>query len=412
MSTPLEVFCCYAREDQKMLAHLRKHLVPLERRSLIKIWSDADLNAGVEWEKELHGHLESADIILLLISPSFMSSDYCYSIEMRRAIERHDQESARVIPILLHPIIWRDTPFAKLQIVPRDTRPVAIWSNRDEAFNSVAESINQVVLGLLIQHPLIKADRSVGTAKLALPFRANVSTQTVERRRGPSKGTMILLVGLAFLVVVGGSVGIFSITRRNQQNPYPPFGTLVLADTLANNKSVHKWDDFPPDSLGGACQFIEGAYHSRADIGYLTACLFLEHDFSNSAFEVQMRIIKGDCGGLFFRSSPRSKNWREWTFYSFEVCQDGIYRLRNGFQDADKLISDHFSAEIHTGLNQSNVIAVVANNNMLDLYVNNHMVNSWSDSSHSQGKIGVEARTIANPTEVEFSDAKVWTSNG
>lgn len=95
MITPLEVFCCYAREDQEMLVKLKKHLAPLVRQGKITIWSDVDLRAGTEWEKELHHHLESADIILLLISPDFMASDYCYSAEMERALVRHTKGSAR-----------------------------------------------------------------------------------------------------------------------------------------------------------------------------------------------------------------------------------------------------------------------------------------------------------------------------
>jgi TIR domain len=75
MFAPLEVFCCYAHEDQEMLEHLQKHLMLLQRNGQITVWSDTNLNAGAEWEKELHQHLESADIILLLISPDFMNSD-------------------------------------------------------------------------------------------------------------------------------------------------------------------------------------------------------------------------------------------------------------------------------------------------------------------------------------------------
>ena len=142
MSVPLEVFCCYAREDQEMLKHLKKHLMPLQRSGQITVWSDTNLNAGVEWEKELHRHLESADIVLLLISPDFMNSDYCYSTEMKHAIERHDQGNVAVIPILLRATLWRDAPFAKLQILPRDARPVRdrSWFDIDEAFNSITET--------------------------------------------------------------------------------------------------------------------------------------------------------------------------------------------------------------------------------------------------------------------------------
>ncbi|HEY0755438.1 MAG TPA: tetratricopeptide repeat protein [Ktedonobacteraceae bacterium] len=148
MASPLEVFCCYAREDQEMLKQLKKHLAPLERRGQIKLWSDTDLNAGVEWEQELHMHLERADLILLLISPDFMNSDYCYSIEMRRAIERHEQGSARVVPIILRATFWRDAPFARLQILPKDARPVKSWPDLDEALSDVTERLSQTIAAL------------------------------------------------------------------------------------------------------------------------------------------------------------------------------------------------------------------------------------------------------------------------
>jgi TIR domain len=151
MTSPLEVFCCYAREDQDMLRHLKKHLAPLVRGGQITIWSDINLNAGVEWEKELHQHLESADIILLLISPDFMDSDYCYSIEMGRAITRHKAGSAQVIPVLLRPTFWRNALFAKLQMVPRDAKPVASWLDRDDAFHDVTVQVDQVVSKLQTQ---------------------------------------------------------------------------------------------------------------------------------------------------------------------------------------------------------------------------------------------------------------------
>ncbi len=78
MISPLEVFCCYARKDQLLLNELKIHLSPLQRRGLITIWSDIDIDAGAVWEKEIKQHLNTAQIILLLISPDFMASEYCY----------------------------------------------------------------------------------------------------------------------------------------------------------------------------------------------------------------------------------------------------------------------------------------------------------------------------------------------
>ena len=153
MSKPLEVFCCYAREDQKMLAQLKKHLAPLERQGQIMIWSDTNLTAGDEWEKDLQKHLESADTFLLLISPSFMDSDYCYGTEMKRAIKRHNEASAAVIPILLRPTFWQNAPFAELQLIPTEAKPVTKWPNRDDAFHHITEQINRIVSAFSSHQP-------------------------------------------------------------------------------------------------------------------------------------------------------------------------------------------------------------------------------------------------------------------
>jgi adenylate kinase family enzyme len=148
MFAPLEVFCCYAREDQEMLERLKKHLAPMQRSGQITIWSDFNLNAGVEWEKEQHQHLESADIVLLLISPDFMNSDYCYSTEMARSIQRHDEGSAHIIPILLRSTYWKDAPFANIQMAPMDAKPVTRWPDLDDALHDITVHINRVVSDL------------------------------------------------------------------------------------------------------------------------------------------------------------------------------------------------------------------------------------------------------------------------
>ena len=90
-------------------------------------------------------HLESADLILPLISPDFLASDYCYDIEMGPAIERHKQGSARTIPILLRPVHWHTMPFAHLQVLPRSGLPITKWSDRDYAFHDIIGSIHQVI---------------------------------------------------------------------------------------------------------------------------------------------------------------------------------------------------------------------------------------------------------------------------
>jgi len=120
-------------------------LAPLQRLGLITLWSDIDIDGGAEWKKEIEKHLDTAHIILLLVSPDFMKSEYCYSIEMKRAMERNELKEAQVIPIILRPVYWQGAPFGKLQALPTNGKPVRIWQNQEKAFFDVAEGIRKAV---------------------------------------------------------------------------------------------------------------------------------------------------------------------------------------------------------------------------------------------------------------------------
>src|SRR6266700_2090432 len=143
--TPLSVFISYAHEDEPLRQRLEAHLSLLRRQGLIANWHDRQILAGEEWSQEIDEHLEAASIILLLISPDFLASDYCYEIEMQRALERHQRGEARVIPIILRPVDWRTSPFARLQCLPRDGKAVTTWQNPDEAFLTIAEGLRRVI---------------------------------------------------------------------------------------------------------------------------------------------------------------------------------------------------------------------------------------------------------------------------
>jgi len=141
----LSVFYSYAHEDQELRDRLEIALAGLRHQGLIESWHDRCIGAGEEWQGQIDKHINSADIILLLISPDFIASDYCYGIEMQRALERHRLKQAKVIPIILEPVDWSGAPFAKLQPLPRDGKPVTLWTHRNEAFLDIANGIREVV---------------------------------------------------------------------------------------------------------------------------------------------------------------------------------------------------------------------------------------------------------------------------
>src|SRR5258708_2677333 len=143
----IEIFCCYARKDQPLLQELKVHLFPLQRQGIITLWNDTDISPGANWEEEIEKHLNTAQIILLLVSPDFIASEYCYSKELQRAMKRHEVGEVHVIPIILRPVIWKNMLFGHLEALPTDAKPITscLWHNLDEALFDVAQGIEKLI---------------------------------------------------------------------------------------------------------------------------------------------------------------------------------------------------------------------------------------------------------------------------
>jgi len=144
-ASPVEVFFSYSHVDEKLKDELIKQLSMLKNQGVIAAWHDRKITAGREFEGEISQHLNSALVILLLISADFLASSYCYDVEMKRAMERHAKGEARVIPVFLRACDWKGAPFAKLLGLPTDAKPVTSWANRDEAFTNVARGVRRAV---------------------------------------------------------------------------------------------------------------------------------------------------------------------------------------------------------------------------------------------------------------------------
>ncbi|WP_096695893.1 toll/interleukin-1 receptor domain-containing protein [Polaromonas sp. AER18D-145] len=139
------IFFSYSHKDEVLRNELEAHLALLKHEGLVKAWHDRRIFAGDEVDDAIFCQLETADIILLLVSSDFINSAYCYSREMARAMERHHAGQARVIPVILRHCDWSRAPFGKLLAAPRDGKPVASWPDRDEALADVARQVRQAV---------------------------------------------------------------------------------------------------------------------------------------------------------------------------------------------------------------------------------------------------------------------------
>jgi hypothetical protein len=140
----LSIFISYSHKDEKFKDDLVKHLSPLKRLGLVEDWNDRKIAAGSEWDQVISENLEKANIILLLVSIDFITSKYCYDVELERALDRHAKGEAVVVPIVVRNCLWQHTPFAKLQALPKDAKAVSSWGDQDDAFTTIAESIKQI----------------------------------------------------------------------------------------------------------------------------------------------------------------------------------------------------------------------------------------------------------------------------
>lgn len=135
------VFFSYSHKDEDLRDRLEVSLAMLQHEGLIEAWHDRRITTGDELNYSISEALEQADLILLLVSPDFLASRYCYHVEMKRAIERHRIGEARIIPIILRPCDWKASPLSRFLATPKDGKPITKWPDLDEAFQDVVESI-------------------------------------------------------------------------------------------------------------------------------------------------------------------------------------------------------------------------------------------------------------------------------
>ncbi|MDQ2715252.1 MAG: hypothetical protein M3Z08_10125 [Chloroflexota bacterium] len=181
-------------------------------------------------------------------------------------------------------------------------------------------------------------------------------------------------------------------------------GTPAFNDSLSDNTGNNHWDEGMP-VVGTGCAFTGGNYHASAGRqGYLQPCIARSTSFSNFVYQVQLTIDKGDQGGILFRGDGS-----QGAYYIFRIGTNGSYALDIYTGSAQgTTLNSGFNAAISIGPNQSNTLAVIAQNNTIDLYANQQYIAAISDSTLSSGQIGVVALDYTLPTEVEFSNAQVW----
>lgn len=143
-----KLFFSYSHKDEELRNELETHLALLKRQGVISSWHDRRITAGSDFGEVISTELESSQIILLLVSAHFLASDYCFEKEMSRALEKHKEGSATVIPVILHPCDWHSAPFGNLRATPTDGKPISMHANQHEALAIVARDVREAATNI------------------------------------------------------------------------------------------------------------------------------------------------------------------------------------------------------------------------------------------------------------------------
>jgi TIR domain/HEAT repeats len=139
------VFYSYSHKDAELRDRLGTYLAPLVHQRKIAEWHDRRIEPGANWETEISSQLESAHLILLLVSADFLASEYCFGVEVEKALTRLKRGAVKVVPVLLKPCLWKESRFSELQIIPRDGKAITSWASLEEALSDVADEISKLV---------------------------------------------------------------------------------------------------------------------------------------------------------------------------------------------------------------------------------------------------------------------------
>lgn len=145
MNNSVKVFLSYCHADEEYKNKLDAHLAPLKRNNKIEAWNDRKLVAGSVFDAEIKKHLNEDDIIILLISSDFINSDYCYEIELQKALERMKNNDAKLLAVIIRPCLWQETPLKDIQVLPKDGVPISKYPNEDDGYLFVVKSIKEII---------------------------------------------------------------------------------------------------------------------------------------------------------------------------------------------------------------------------------------------------------------------------
>lgn len=141
----VSLFYSYSRADEPFKIKLGEHLAVLRRENIIREWHDNMILPGEKWDETIKKKLEEADIIMLLVSSSFLASDYINDVEIKKAIERHNKNEVIIIPVICRVCDWENSILGKFQALPKNAKPINLWHDEDAAHNNIVKELRRII---------------------------------------------------------------------------------------------------------------------------------------------------------------------------------------------------------------------------------------------------------------------------
>lgn len=440
---PLRLVCFYDEKDEEFWLRLKSHLDILQSQGLISIWDKNQILPGLDRNAEIQKQLEAASIILLLLSSEFLSHHKDLIDQALQKQTRAGVSVIHVVPVMLRYVNLKATAFGKAQILPRDGKPVFPESDLDSVFSEVSQIIQQLA-GVVqssssIAHPTFEpsiqplADAPSPSSDAAHPAFEDLPPPRRSPKARPTRLLSIISLLIALVLLIGSfSIPVFHGSLLNASHPPSPTATIpvtvqqgdaasslipagkapTINDPLNSAHDSQHWNT--GNTAEGSCQFVPGQYllltapQGAANVVDCTAGSS-SSILGNFVYQIRMTILAGlgndqSWAGPTFRINTNGNGQQ----YQVNFDANGDWQVATETLPLCSVICSDASPYFHTGLHRANFITIRASGSHIQVQINGHLLDSFTDATYASGFIGVEMAPGTQNSSVAFSDLRVW----
>lgn len=177
----MKAFISYSHKDELMLQRLHVHLAHIKREDILKTWTDEEISAGSDLNDSISSNLGGSQLFIALLSPDYIASNYSYDKEFQKAIEMEQNGQLIIIPLIIEPCDWKNTPFSSYKALPKDGKPIVEWQNINTAFLDVTTNLRKLLAGNSITESMISREKTVDISSLPKNYKVKKDFDSIQK---------------------------------------------------------------------------------------------------------------------------------------------------------------------------------------------------------------------------------------